>query len=29
MIRVKLRDASETGQLMSAQAYEEYIAEKE
>ena len=29
MIRIKIRDAGETGQLMSAKAYEAYIAEKE
>ena len=29
MIRVKIRDASETAKLMSANAYDEYIAEKE
>jgi glycine cleavage system H protein len=29
MIRIRIRDANETGQLMSAKAYDEYIAEKE
>ena len=29
MIRIKIRDAAQTGQLMSAKAYDEYVAEKE